>query len=131
VDWVNPRAIVWPKGLSMKNSSDTIGNWSCVLLVCSTVPHRNAPQCIDNLTMSILYYQLYIILRCITAHYIVLYICLCILFMPCVIFCVFVFYSSVILCNAWYVYISVLHNCCAIIHCHNDMFHILIHADCM
>ena len=27
-----------------------------------------------------------------------------------------------------FVYVSILHNCCAIIHCYNDMFHIISHA---
>jgi hypothetical protein len=44
--WVDPRAIVWPEG--MKNSSDSIGNRSRNLPVCSVVPqplrHRMPPK---------------------------------------------------------------------------------------
>jgi hypothetical protein len=37
--WVDPRAIVWPEGLSQwKKSSDTIGNRTRDLPVCSAVP---------------------------------------------------------------------------------------------
>jgi hypothetical protein len=36
--FVDPRAIVRPEGLSMKNSNDTIGNRSRELPVCSAVP---------------------------------------------------------------------------------------------
>jgi hypothetical protein len=48
--WVDPRAIVRPEGLSMKNSNNTIGNRSRYLPVCSTVPQlynsgRNKIQC--------------------------------------------------------------------------------------
>ena len=35
---VYPRVIVRPEGLSLKNSSDTIGNRTCDLPVCSVVP---------------------------------------------------------------------------------------------
>ena len=36
--WVDPRAIVRPEGLSLKNSEDTIGNRTRDLPVCSVVP---------------------------------------------------------------------------------------------
>jgi hypothetical protein len=36
--WVDPRAIMRPEGLSMKNSTDTIGNRYRDLPVCITVP---------------------------------------------------------------------------------------------
>jgi hypothetical protein len=36
--WVDPRAIVRPEGLSMKNSNDTIGNRSRDLWICSELP---------------------------------------------------------------------------------------------
>jgi len=41
--WVNLRAIVWPEGLSMKNSNDTIGNRTRDLLASSVVPQPTAP----------------------------------------------------------------------------------------
>ena len=45
--WVDPRAIVRPEGLSLKNSNDTIGNRTRDLPVCSVVPqplcHRAPP----------------------------------------------------------------------------------------
>jgi hypothetical protein len=41
--WVDPRAIVWPEGLPMKNSSDTIGNRTRDLPTCSAVPQPMAP----------------------------------------------------------------------------------------
>jgi len=43
--WVNPRAIVRLEGLSMKNCSDTIGNWTRNLPDCSVAPQRTASQC--------------------------------------------------------------------------------------
>jgi hypothetical protein len=45
--WVDPRAIVWLEGLSMKKSSDTIGNQTCGFLVCNAVPqslHHRVPH---------------------------------------------------------------------------------------
>jgi hypothetical protein len=36
--WVNSRVMVRAEGLSMKNSNDTIGNWSRDLPVCSALP---------------------------------------------------------------------------------------------
>jgi hypothetical protein len=42
--WVNPRAIVRPERImSMKNSNDTIGNWTRDLSACSVVPQPTAP----------------------------------------------------------------------------------------
>jgi hypothetical protein len=41
--WVDPRAIMRPKGLSMKNSNDTIGNRTRYLPACSAVPQPTAP----------------------------------------------------------------------------------------
>ena len=42
-DWVSPRAIVRPEGLSMKNSNDTIGNQTRDLPVWNAVPQPTAP----------------------------------------------------------------------------------------
>jgi hypothetical protein len=41
--WVDPRAMVRPEGLSLKNSSDPIGNRTCGLPACSAVPQPTAP----------------------------------------------------------------------------------------
>ena len=42
--WVDPSAIVRPEVriMSMKNSNDNIGNWSCHLPTCSAVPQPTA-----------------------------------------------------------------------------------------
>jgi hypothetical protein len=41
--WVDPRAIMRPEGLSMKNANDIIGNLTRDLPVCSAVPQPIAP----------------------------------------------------------------------------------------
>jgi hypothetical protein len=41
--WVNPRAILRPKGLPLKNSNDSIGNRTRDLPTCSAVPQPTAP----------------------------------------------------------------------------------------
>jgi len=65
------------------------------------------------LLFCIIYYMLYyIILHHITLH------------------CIFVFAFHFMSCVI-FVYVSVWHDCCAIIHCYNDMFHILNHAGYM
>jgi hypothetical protein len=44
--WVNPRATVWPVGLSQwKIPWTPVGNRTCHLLACSTAPQPNAPLC--------------------------------------------------------------------------------------
>jgi hypothetical protein len=41
--WIDPRATMRPEGLSLKNSSDSIGNGTLDLPVCSAVPQPTAP----------------------------------------------------------------------------------------
>ena len=43
--WDDPRVIVWPEGVSMKESNDTTENRTCDLPVCSAVPQPTAPPC--------------------------------------------------------------------------------------
>jgi len=42
--------------MSMKISSDTIGNQTCDLPTCSTVPQQNAPPCVPDHLLSTVFY---------------------------------------------------------------------------
>ena len=46
--WVDPRA---RRIIPMKNSSDTIGNWTSDLLACSSVPQPTAPPLVPKLVI--------------------------------------------------------------------------------
>jgi hypothetical protein len=49
--WVDPRATMRPEGLSLKNSSDTIGNRTSNLPACSVVPQPTAPPRTPDLSL--------------------------------------------------------------------------------
>ena len=42
--WIDLRTVARPKGLSMKNSNNRVGNRTDDLLTCSAVPERTAPS---------------------------------------------------------------------------------------
>ena len=49
--WVDPRAIMRPKGLSLKNSSETIGNRTFDLRPCGAVPSQLRHRSLNTISV--------------------------------------------------------------------------------